>query len=228
MRQKYIIAIDGPAASGKSTTARLLARMLHYIYIDTGAMYRACALCSLQEHIDLSDRKSLLEMLENIKIDIIYSETGNRIFLNGTEVSEKIRSSEVTRLSSEIATIDIVREKMVILQRKIGEKGGIIMDGRDIGTVVFPDADFKFFMVADIEARARRRWSEMSEKGQNPDFDEILHEMEWRDRNDSQRDIGPLKKADDALIIDTTDMGIQQQAEYILQCVQKADDNKAC
>lgn len=156
--KKYVIAIDGPAASGKSTTAKSLAKKLKYVYIDSGAMYRACGLMSLQENVDLNNEKALAEMLENIAIDIEYNESGNRIILNGKDVSKRIREADITKLSSQIAVIGIVRTKMVELQRKMGENGAVIMDGRDIGTVVFPDADFKFFMIADVHTRAVRRW----------------------------------------------------------------------
>jgi len=149
--KKYVIAIDGPAASGKSTTAKKLAKILKYIYIDTGAMYRACGLMSLLENIDLNDEAALQKMLNRIKIEIKYSADGNRIILNDKDVSERIREADITKLSSQIAVIGAVRTKMVELQRMMGENGGVIMDGRDIGTVVFPDADYKFFMIADVK-----------------------------------------------------------------------------
>jgi CMP/dCMP kinase len=220
--RKYVVAIDGPAASGKSTTAKTLAKKLKYIYIDTGAMYRACGLDSLEKKIELSDDTKLKEMLENIKIDIEYSEAGNKIFLNGKDVSLRIREADITKLSSQIAVIGIVREKMVDLQRDMGKKGGVIMDGRDIGTVVFPDADFKFFMLADVKTRALRRWKEFEEKGENLSLEAIEKELIWRDANDSGRKISPLKQAEDAIAIDTSKLSISQQADKILEVIQNA------
>lgn len=219
--KKYIIAIDGPAASGKSTTSKELAKKLKYVYIDTGAMYRACGLQSQIENIEISDLNKLSKMMDEIDVKIEYSEAGNKIFLNNKEVTQRIRENDVSRLASEIAVIEIVRTKMTNLQRKLGENGGIIMDGRDIGTVVFPNADFKFFMDANIETRAKRRYEEFLEKGQNVDLEKLIEEMKWRDKNDSSREIAPLKPADDSIIIDTSNLTIEQQVEYIYDYIKK-------
>lgn len=217
MSDKYVIAIDGPAASGKSTTAKKLAQILNYTYIDTGAMYRACALYSVQKNIDIHNDKQLEDMLSKIKIDIQYTDDANKIILNGEDVTKRIREIDITKRSSEIAVLGRVRERMVELQREMGKKGGIVMDGRDIGTVVFPDADFKFFMTADAETRALRRWKEMDDKDkQNTTYDKIVQELVWRDKNDSTRTHSPLKKAEDAIEIDTTDLTITEQVETIL------------
>jgi cytidylate kinase len=221
MDKKYVIAIDGPGASGKSTTAKALARKLKYIYIDTGAMYRACALCSLESNIDLSDIPILITMLENIDIKILYSEKGNKIFLNGNDVSQRIREAEITKLSSEIAKIGIVRKKMVLLQREIGKNGRVIMDGRDIGTVVFPNADFKFFMIADEKTRALRRWKEAADKGEDLSLKDIEKELTWRDANDSSRKISPLKQAKDAIPVDTSSMTIDDQVEFLFEIIKR-------
>lgn len=226
MRKRFVIAIDGPGASGKSTTAKLLAKKMKYIYIDTGAMYRACGLCSLENNIDLKDIKALEKMLDNMEIQIKYSQTGNQIFLNGKDISSRIREADITKLSSEIAVIDIVRKKMVELQRQIGKDGGVIMDGRDIGTVVFPNADFKFFMIADVETRALRRWKEAKDKGEKISLNDIEKELVWRDRNDSTRDIAPLKQAEDAIAVDTSDMTIQEQVDFILNVIKKGKRRK--
>ncbi len=215
MNKKFVIAIDGPAASGKSTTAKQLAGKLKYIYIDTGAMYRASALCTLLQNMSLNDEAALNNMLNEISIKIEYAKDGNRIYLNGKDVSERIREADITKLSSQIAVIRIVREKMVELQRKIGEDGGVIMDGRDIGTVVFPNADFKFFMIADVKTRALRRWKEAKEKSEIISIGEIEKELIWRDENDSNREISPLKQADDAIPIDTSKMSIDEQVQFI-------------
>ncbi len=221
MDKKYVIAIDGPAASGKSTTAKLLARKLQFIFIDSGAMYRACALFALENNVNLEDISSLSDLIERIEISIEYSESGNRIYLNGKNVTERIREADITKLSSEIAVIGIVRKKMVELQREIGRSGGVIMDGRDIGTVVFPNADFKFFMIASVKARAQRRWLEAKEKGEDLSLNEIEDELVWRDRNDSTRLLSPLKKATDAIEIDTTNKTITEQVDMLLQIIKE-------
>ncbi|KQC09611.1 MAG: cytidylate kinase [Candidatus Cloacimonas sp. SDB] len=222
--KKYVIAIDGPAASGKSTTAKMLARKLSYIYIDSGAMYRACGLRALQQNVDLTDRIALAEMLKDIKIEITYSEKGNRVILNGTDVTDRIREADITRLSSQIAVIDIVRQKMVELQREMGKNGGVIMDGRDIGTVVFPQADFKFFMIAEVKTRALRRWKEAIDKGEELLLSQIENDLNWRDKNDSNRRISPLKKADDAIEIDTSRMSITEQTEFIYKIIRESEN----
>ncbi|MDP8211059.1 MAG: (d)CMP kinase [Candidatus Stygibacter australis] len=221
MGKKYVIAIDGPAASGKSTTARQLAKLLHYVYIDSGAMYRACGLQTLLKGIKLTDLDSLKEMLREIEIRIEYAPEGNRIYLDDQDVSARIREADITRLASEIAVIGIVRERMVELQRKMGEDGGVIMDGRDIGTVVFTDADYKFFMVADVKTRALRRWQEAREKDEELVLMEVEQELLWRDKNDSTRTHSPLRQADDAILIDTSKMDIPEQVDYIYNIVRE-------
>jgi len=221
MKKNFVIAIDGPAASGKSTTAKLLAQKLHFVYIDTGAMYRACALNALEDKIPLDDLSGLKTMLDRIDIRIIYHEDGNRLLLNGIDVTERIREADITSLSSTISQLGIVRDKMVELQRRMGQEGGIVMDGRDIGTVVFPNADFKFFVIADVQIRAERRWKEAKEKGEYLDLEKVEQELLWRDKNDSEREIAPLRKAEDAVEIDTTNLTIQQQVEKILQVIDK-------
>jgi cytidylate kinase len=219
MKKQYIIAIDGPAASGKSTTAKLLAKKLKYVYIDSGAMYRACGLYALNHNINLKDVKSLQQMLDKIDIKIKYTEQDNKLYLNGEDVTFRIREADITKLSSEIAVIGIVREKMVELQREIGKDGGVIMDGRDIGTIVFPYADFKFFMIADVKTRAKRRWEEANEKGENLNLEEIEKEIIWRDKNDTTRKISPLVKAQDAIEVDTSNMTIKEQANYLFNYI---------
>ena len=221
MNNKFVIAIDGPAASGKSTTAKQLAIKLKYIYLDTGAMYRASGLCTLLHNISLDDEVALKEMLDKISIKIEYAEEGNRIYLNGKDVSERIREADSTKLSSQIAVIGIVRKKMVELQRKMGENGGVIMDGRDIGTVVFPDADYKFFMIADVRTRALRRWKEVKDNGESITLEEIEEELIWRDKNDTTREISPLKQAKDAIPVDTSKMSIDEQVQFIYNKIKR-------
>ncbi|HOR29824.1 MAG TPA: (d)CMP kinase [Candidatus Syntrophosphaera thermopropionivorans] len=219
MKKGLIIAIDGPAASGKSTTAQLLAQKLGYVYIDTGAMYRACALKAKKMGIDINDEESIRELLDDIDIRIENHNSKNRIYLDGEDVSEDIRADDISALASAISAIPAVRYKMVELQRKMGEKGGVILDGRDIGTFVFPTAEVKFFLTASPEVRAKRRWLELKQKGVNKDFSEVLADLVKRDNNDSQRALAPLKKADDAIEVDTSNMTIEEQTDYLYQII---------
>ncbi len=219
MKKGLIIAIDGPAASGKSTTAQLLAQKLGYVYIDTGAMYRACALKAKKMGIDINDEESIRELLDDIDIRIENHNSKNRIFLDGEDVSEDIRADDISALASAISAIPAVRYKMVELQRKMGEKGGVILDGRDIGTFVFPTAEVKFFLTASPEVRAKRRWLELKQKGVNKDFSEVLADLVKRDNKDSQRALAPLKKADDAIEVDTSNMTIEEQTDYLYQII---------
>lgn len=219
MKKGLIIAIDGPAASGKSTTAQLLAEKLGYVYIDTGAMYRACALKAKKMGIDINDEESIRELLDDIDIRIENHNSKNRIYLDGEDVSEDIRADDISALASAISAIPAVRYKMVELQRKMGEKGGVILDGRDIGTFVFPTAEVKFFLTASPEVRAKRRWLELKQKGVNKDFSEVLADLVKRDNNDSQRALAPLKKAEDAIEIDTSNMTIEEQTETLYKII---------
>ena len=219
MKKGLIIAIDGPAASGKSTTAQLLAQKLGYVYIDTGAMYRACALKAKKMGIDINDEESIRELLDDIDIRIENHNSKNRIFLDGEDVSEDIRADDISALASAISAIPAVRYKMVELQRKMGEKGGVILDGRDIGTFVFPTAEVKFFLTASPEVRAKRRWLELKQKGVNKDFSEVLADLVKRDNKDSQRALAPLKKADDAIEVDTSNMTIEEQTDCLYQII---------
>lgn len=219
MGKGLIIAIDGPAASGKSTTAQLLAKKLGYLYIDTGAMYRACALKAKKLGIDINDEESIRNLLDNIDIRIENNNSKNRILLDGEDVSEDIRADDISSLASAISAIPAVRYKMVELQRKMGEKGSVILDGRDIGTFVFPDAEVKFFLTASPEIRAKRRWLELQQKGIDKNFSEVLADLVKRDNNDSQRALAPLKKAEDAIEIDTSNMTIEEQTETLYKII---------
>ncbi|OQB07695.1 MAG: Cytidylate kinase [Candidatus Cloacimonetes bacterium ADurb.Bin211] len=219
MEKGLIIAIDGPAASGKSTTAQLLAKKLGYLYIDTGAMYRACALKAKKLGIDINDEESIRNLLDFIDIQIENDNSKNRILLDGEDVSEDIRADDISSLASAISAIPAVRYKMVELQRKMGEKGSVILDGRDIGTFVFPDAEVKFFLTASPEIRAKRRWLELQQKGIDKDFSEVLADLVKRDNNDSQRALAPLKKAEDAIEIDTSNMTIEEQTETLYKII---------
>jgi len=215
MEQKLIIASDGPAASGKSTAAQRLALRLGYIYLDTGAMYRACALQAQISGVSLEDEDAVAAMLKDIDVRIETSGEKNVILLGEKDVSEDIRANAISKLSSDISALPAVRYRMVELQRQMGARGGVILDGRDIGTFVFPDADIKFFLTASPEIRARRRWLELQKKGINKEYDEVLRELEERDRNDAGRALAPLSIAEDAIVIDTGDMSVEEQVDTL-------------
>lgn len=213
---RIIIAIDGPAGSGKTTTAKLVAEELDYIYIDTGAMYRAVTLAWINSGKEMTE-KNLTQIVDNIEIKLEPSASGQKTILNGEDVSDEIRTSEVTNYVSPVSAMSYVREKMVAQQRDYGRKGGAVMDGRDIGTVVFPDAQLKIFLIASIEARAQRRAKEMKQKGIDVSINEIREQIEQRDKYDSSRSNSPLKKAEDAIEIDTSNLTINEQKNKILE-----------
>jgi CMP/dCMP kinase len=218
-KEKTIIAIDGPAGSGKSTTAKLVAKELNLIYVDTGAMYRAVALKVLKTDCKFDEIEKITKIVKAIKVHFERIVDEQHIFLNDDDVSEEIRTPEVTNASSPISAIPVVREVMVELQRKLGKNGGVVMEGRDIGTVVFPEADFKFFLIASLGERAKRRFSEMQKKGINVDLYELEKEILARDVRDSSRNDSPLVKAKDAIEIDTTGLSIEEQVNNILRIV---------
>lgn len=219
--KRIIIAIDGPAASGKSTAAKHLARKLRYLYLDTGAMYRACALAAKRSEIDIDDEDALKVLMENIQITIQYSEQGNITLLDSQDVSVAIREPEISLLASAISAKAVVRTKMVELQREMSKMGGVILDGRDIGTVVFPQAELKFFMIAPVETRAKRRFLELQDKGLNPIYEDVLHEMKERDKADSSRALAPLVPASDAIQIDNGQLSIEAQVAELYRHYQK-------
>lgn len=214
--KQIIIAIDGPAGSGKTTTAKLVAEHFNYIYIDTGAMYRAVTLHWLRKNKDY-DEDEIIKSLDEIDIVLKSSSTGQRTILNNIDVSEDIRLPEVTSLVSPVSAIAEVRERMVDIQRTLGKDGGVVMDGRDIGTVVFPNADLKIFLIASIEARAKRRTLELVSKGITADEKEIYDSILKRDDYDSSRNHSPLRKADDAIEIDTSNITIIEQVNTIIK-----------
>jgi cytidylate kinase len=214
------IAIDGPAGAGKSTIAKIVSSTLGIIYLDTGAMYRAVALKAIRLGLDTSDAVKVSEMVEDISICIDYSNGEQRIILDGSDVSSQIRTPEVSIGASNVAVIPAVRLKMVELQRDIALKNSVVMDGRDIGTFVLPDADFKFFLTASIEERAKRRYLEQVQKGVTDiSLDEVKKDIEYRDKNDSSREFAPLKKAEDAIEVDTTSLTIEEVAKKIINYI---------
>lgn len=224
MSKKIIIAIDGFSSTGKSTIAKLIAQKYNYIYVDTGAMYRAVTLYAKQNNFvgkDFLHKRELNSNLENVSLSFKFNkELGfAEMFLNGKNVEKEIRSLEVSQLVSKVAAISEVRKKLVTEQQKMGENSGIVMDGRDIGTVVFPDAELKLFMTASADKRATRRYKELIDRGDNVNFEEILFNVQERDRIDSTREDSPLIKADDAIEFDNSDMGIQEQFDSICTLV---------
>ena len=214
--RKILIAIDGPAGSGKSTSAKLVAQKLGYFYVDTGAMYRAITLKILTSPIELSNENEIVESAADSDIMLINNGDKLKVILDGKDVTEKIRSEEVTNNVSLISSYPGVRKVLVAKQREIGSKKGCVVDGRDISTVVFPDADLKFYMTADIMERARRRQAELSASGVELPIVQVVRELKERDLKDSTRETSPLKKADDAIEIDTTNLTIEEQVEKIL------------
>ena len=221
MEKKLSIAIDGPAAAGKSTVAKIVAEKKSYIYIDTGAMYRAITYAALQENVDLTDEEKLAELLKRTDIELITTKDGQKVFVNGTDVTEAIRTDEVSNQVSIAAKHRSVREEMVKRQQQLGEKGGVVMDGRDIGTHVLPNAEVKIFLLASVEERAKRRYEENVKKGFDVNYETLIEEIARRDKLDSEREVSPLRKAEDALEIDTTSLSIQEVADKILEAVEQ-------
>ncbi len=211
-----VIAIDGPAASGKSTTARLAAARLNYLFIDTGAMYRAVTLRALEQRVDPSDEERLGTLAGETQITFEHSNGDCIVRIGGRDVTQAIRGQAVTSAVSRISAVKRVREVMVAQQRRFAKEGGVVIEGRDIGTVVVPDADLKIFLVAKPDERAKRRRRELQESGIDVPADLLLKEIEERDRRDSSREISPLKKADDAIELDTSKLTVEQQVEFVI------------
>lgn len=230
MKPNIIIAIDGYSSCGKSTLAKALARKLNLIYVDSGAMYRAVTLYFIENRIPIPlpeeletttyDYEAALRWLK-ISFKINYITGSSEIYINGKNVEKKIRSLEVSRQVSHVSAIKAVREKLVAIQRELGEKGGIVMDGRDIGTTVFPDADIKIFMTANAEVRAKRRFDELTAKGIKTTFEEILKNINERDEEDTHRKVSPLRKAPEAVVLDNTFLDEQEQVDFVLNIIKE-------
>jgi len=219
--KRYIIAIDGPVAVGKSSVAKGLAHRLGYLYIDTGAMYRAVTLAAMREDLDLEDHQAVTDLARRLDIRLETSPEGLRVLCNGEDVSEAIRAPEVSRNTSPVSETAGVRERLVQLQRAMGRQGGVIMEGRDIGTVVFPDADFKFYLTADTDERSRRRHCELRQSDHAQDLEVVHRDLEERDRRDSTRAIAPLRRAEDAIEVDTTFLTLNQVIDKIVRIVER-------
>lgn len=219
MDKKITIALDGPSGSGKSTVAKRISQELDILYLDTGAMYRAVALEALKRGVDTFDESGISEFIDNIDLEIKYMDGTQHTFLDGEDVSEKIREPQVSMAASNVSSLKCVRLKMVDMQRKIATNSSCVLDGRDIGSFVLPNADYKFFVTASVDVRADRRYKELSLKGHKVDFDELKAEIEQRDYNDRNRDFAPLVQAEDAVLIDTSFMTVSQVVGKILSYI---------
>lgn len=217
----YQIAIDGPSGAGKSTIARMLAERLGIAYLDTGAMYRACALHMLDKNISLEDERRVAEELPNIDMGIIFENGAQKMFISGKDVSERIREHHMSKAASDISKLPCVREKLVSLQRELAKKQSCVLDGRDICLHVLPDARYKFFLTASANERAKRRAAELVQKGKQVNFETVLADINDRDYNDMHRAASPLVQAPDAVLIDSTNMTLEQVLDYMLSFIEE-------
>lgn len=216
------IAIDGPAGAGKSTIAKLAAKELSFIYVDTGALYRAIGLCAYRNNIGSKDVDAILEMIKDIKVELAFNDKKEQIvLLNGEDVSAFIRTPEISMYASDVSAIPQVRAFLLDLQRNMAKTNNVIMDGRDIGTVVLPDAQIKIFLTASADVRAKRRYDELIEKGMDVKYEDILNDVITRDYNDSHRETAPLKPADDSVLVDTSDLNLEQSVEKLLSIMKE-------
>lgn len=219
------VAIDGPASAGKSTVAKIVAKNLDFIYIDTGAMYRACTWIAQQANVDYGNEEEILKLLNQSTIEFKNTDKGQKVLVNGEDVSLAIRTPDITENVSQVSALKGIREKLVELQREMAGKQNVIMDGRDIGTTVLPNADVKIFLIASVESRAKRRYLDFEEKGIHQDLKDIEHDIKERDYKDSHRKISPLKKADDAIELDTTNLSIEEVVKAITELIEKEQKN---
>lgn len=211
----YNVAVDGPAGAGKSTIAKLVAKEKGYIYVDTGAMYRGLAIHFLKKGISAEDKEAVAKACKDAAVSIAYEDGVQQVYLNGENITDMLRTEEVGNMASKTSAIPAVREKLLELQRTLAAEKDVIMDGRDIGTNILPNADVKIYLTASVETRAKRRYDELTEKGENCDFEEIARDIRERDARDMNREIAPLKKADDAVLVDSSDMTIEEVVNTI-------------
>jgi cytidylate kinase len=221
MARPLIIAIDGPSGAGKSTLGRMIARSLNLLYLDTGAMYRAAALAVLRAGVSTKDAAAVASVTARANINLAGDPDSLRVTLDGRDVSDEIRTEEVSQSASVISTIPEVRRTLVQRQREMGARGGVVLDGRDIGTVVFPDADVKFFLTAEPEARARRRYDEERVRARDVTFEQTLDDINQRDRRDATRETSPLAIADDAIVLDSTELSIEDVYERMMHAIRE-------
>ena len=219
MQKIFSIAIDGPAGAGKSTIAKALAKALNAMYLDTGAMYRAVGLYMLRNGISVNDAKAVASHMDAVDISVGYEDGVQRMYLAGEDVSAAIRTPECSMAASKVSAVPAVRQRLVALQRQIAQGHSVVMDGRDIGTVVLPNATVKIFLTASAEARAQRRAKELAEKGQPADFATVLADIRQRDYQDSHRAVAPLKQADDAILVDTSSIGLQESFDLLKRTI---------
>lgn len=217
----FVVAIDGPAGSGKGTVTKLVGDKLNLINIDTGATYRCVALETLNQHILLDEKEKIVSILDDIEIEFVNTDEGKKVFLNGNDVTTKIRSKEVSQIVAQVSSIIEVRLKMVDLQRRLAEGKNVIMEGRDIGTYVFPNADVKIYLDASAEERANRRFKQNQESGIEMDYEEILKNIKMRDEIDKNKEMGALKQAEDAIYLDSTHLTIEQVVEKIIEIIKE-------
>ncbi len=219
--QTIAIAIDGPAGAGKSTLARILAKELEYIYVDTGALYRAVGYYVIGKGVEPNDADNVVPLLDGLQVSLAFADGVQQVLLNGENISDKIRTPVVSMAASAVSAIPAVRAFLFDLQQNMAKTHNVIMDGRDIGTVVLPWAPIKIFLSASPEARAQRRLKELLEKGENVTFDDVLRDMKQRDYNDSHRAVAPLKPAEDAVMVDTSDINLEQSVELLKSIVKE-------
>lgn len=224
----FVVAVDGPAGSGKGSITQIVAEKLNLVTIDTGAMYRCVTLKMLEENVGLEDLEKIAEILKNIKIEFKEEENTKKVFLNGKDVTLKIRSKEVNEFVSPVSTIKIVREHLANLQREMAKTIDVIMEGRDIGTNVFPNADVKIYLDASTEERAKRRQKQNEEKGINIPFEEIVENIKFRDNNDKTSPVAPLKQAEDAIYIDSSNMTIEEVAAKVIEIIKQKRGEEKC
>lgn len=227
-QRPLIIAIDGPAGAGKSTAAKRLADALGYLYVDSGAMYRAVALGCIQQGIDIDDPKEVGRVVRDMDIQLETTAQGLQVFLNGADVTDSIRSKKVGETVSQVALVPSVRARLVAIQQDMASRGGIVMDGRDIGTVVLPHADVKIYLTASDQERAKRRHKELQASGVDVSFEEVLHSIRTRDRMDKNRKVAPLKKADDAVVVDSTGISESEVVQKILSICRSRRKDSCC
>ncbi len=219
------VAIDGPSGAGKSTIARKAAKTLGFIYVDTGALYRTIGLAVFRQNFDALNAQEVISVLPSININLKYTDNTQRVYLNDEDVSDLIRTPEISLFASRVSVIPEVREFLLDMQRNIAQKNNVIMDGRDIGTVILPNAKVKIFLTASDEKRAERRYIELCQKGVNTSFEEVLNDMRERDAKDASRSIAPLKKADDAVLVDTSELNLEQSINTVINIIRNAQNS---
>lgn len=222
--KRISVAIDGPSGAGKSTIARAAAQTLGFLYVDTGALYRAIGLAVCRHGYDALDRQEVISVLPEIKVELRYLLDMQRVFLNGEDVSELVRTPQIAQFASRVSSVQEVRDFLLGIQRDMAAKNSVVMDGRDIGTVILPQADVKIFLTASAEKRAERRCAELRERGQTVDFGQVLADMARRDLLDASRSVAPLRQAPDAVLLDTSELTLEESIDAVLRIIRKAQD----